>query len=283
MDCNSTEINEGLNGYNSYTYTTATFVIPAINNATPVTINVSNVRPSTGVWAAVGSYIFVNGNYLLVVSATENTITVTNPTTATNYVGNQAPGSVVPSNSLVITAGIQGPPITLPRRSVMCDTSGFTFNVVSSSAYQTLFSGNIANYLTSEGDCLEFDYQAFTSALPGDNAIGLRIIVGGTTLQEITDLGSPANGFRNLWNTVKIIRGSNENTFLYKSEMVFSTDVTSGSVDVKDLNTRQLIITGQAVIGSSVENLSIACLIDIGAGLAGTAGFLNVKFTPYDN
>lgn len=283
MDCHTTQINEGLNGFNNYTYTTATFVMPAINNATPVTINVSNVRPSTGIWAAAGSYLFINGNYLLVVSSTENTITITNPATNTNYTTNQAPGSVIPSNSLVITTGPQGPPVTLPRRSVMCDTSGFTFNVVSSSAYQTLFSGNITNYLTSEGDCIEFDYQVFTTALPGDNAAGLKIVVGGTTLQEITNIGSSANGFRYLWNTVKIIRGSDENTFLYKSEMLFSTDVTAGVTDVKDLNTRQLITVGQAVIVSSVENLSVACLVDIDNGLAGTAGFLNIKFTPYDN
>ena len=280
MDCHTTQINEGLNGFNNYTYTTATFVMPAINNATPVTINVSNVRPSTGIWAAAGSYLFINGNYLLVVSSTENTITVTNPQTSILYTTNQAPGSVIPSNSLVITTGPQGPPVTFPRRSVMCDTSGFSFNNPITSGYQTLFTGNLVNYLTSANDCIEMEYSV--RFLGGEGA-GVKLILGGITIHELTDL-SGTDGFRNVYHKIKLVRGSNNTSYSYISELVYDDSTGTGITDIRPLNSRQLKLISSTTSAASVSNLSVVCQVDVGAAILGAStGFFAIKFTPYDN
>jgi hypothetical protein len=257
MDCNSTEINEGLNGYNSYTYTTATFVIPAINNATPVTINVSNVRPSTGVWAAVGSYIFVNGNYLLVVSATENTITVTNPTTATNYTTNQAPGSVVPSNSLVITAGIQGPQGNTPIVPEFKESGVIYFDntrTVNSVGYFQLQFLNIEN-LVNNNDVLEVEsvirYTDSTVTTLG----GYKFQVDGNDVQEYTsgDL-IDSTDVKYILHKMSITRISP--TAISIRSLIESTD-SSGLISTS--SSQQYLFTSPTV--SDVESLPIRFLL----------------------
>lgn len=278
--CNNNSITEGLNGYNSYTYTTASFVMPALNNATPVTINLLNDRPSTGSWIPAGALIFIAGNYLRVVSSTANSVTVTNPANDTNYTSNDAPTTVIPTNQLVVIAGEQGPPITLPRRSVMIPTTLFTFPTPSSSGYQNFLTGNIPNYLTQEGDCLEICYSVFCSA---GNAAGLKLILGGITVHELTNLGSSVNGYRYAYHKIKIIRGANNTSFSYFSEINYSTNVSSGVTDIRNIETRQLILASSTNSSTAVNNLSVVGQMDIGAGIGGTIGFFTAKFTPYDN
>lgn len=277
--CHSNTITEGLNGYNNYTFTTATFVIPALNNATPVTINVSNVRPSIGIWAAPGSIIFVDGNYLKVVSSTENSITVTNPANATDYTSNSAPGTVVPVNSLVVTAGIQGPPVTLPRRSVIIPTTLFEFPTPGTSGYQNFLTGTIPNYLTSEGDCLEIEYSV---TVTGANGVGLKLILGGITVHELTD-NSGTDGFRSVFHRIKIVRGSSNTRFSYISELKYTTNTGLGVTDVRPINARQLVLASSTAFSTAVDNLSVVGQVNIGGALGGSIGFFSAKFTPYDN
>ena len=284
MDCNTTQINEGLNGFNTYTYTTATFVIPAINNATPVTINVSNVRPSTGVWAAAGSYLFIAGNYFLVVSSTENTITVTNPQTSIFYTTNQAPGSVIPSNSLVITTGPQGPPttITFPRSSKMLSTSSFSQFILVSTGYQTLTEGNIDDILTVNGDCLEILFTTISTGTSFGPVLGFKSIINGQLLHEITTSGGDEiNGY--IFNKITIVRKSATN-LTYFSEMSYGEDLGPSIKTNADLIVNRMFKKAFEVSVGDVTNLNLEFMADItGLGDTISPGLLIIKFTPYDN
>ena len=253
----SNTINEGLNGYNNYTYTTATFVIPAINNATPVTINVLNDRPSTGIWAAPGSYIFVNGNYLKVVSSTENTITVTNPATATSYTTNQAPGSVVPNNSLIITTGPQGPIGPTPIIPEFKQGGIIYFDntrTVNSVGYFQLQFLNIEN-LVNNNDVLEIEsvirYTDSTITTLG----GYKFQVDGNDVQEYTsgDLVDPTD-LEYIIHKMSITRVSE--TVISIRSLIESTD-SRGLIST--FSSQQYLSTSPTV--TDVESLPIRFLL----------------------
>lgn len=94
----------GLDGQNAFTVTTADFVQP--NVGSNVTISVSALGQSTGLFAQTGQVIFVEGGgYYEVVSATATTITMTN---LAGY-GNTAPAATVSSPAGVSPAGLIGP------------------------------------------------------------------------------------------------------------------------------------------------------------------------------
>lgn len=112
--CGSLECGEGaagLNGLNAFTVTTANFNQPTLIN-TPVTVSVSAIGQSTGIWAKVGQAIFIEGGgYYEVTAATATTITVEIPDSDTltyNHliVGGGSP-VVFPAG--VSPAGIRGP------------------------------------------------------------------------------------------------------------------------------------------------------------------------------
>jgi len=73
----------GVDGLNSFTSTTADFVVPSVG--ANVTITVSSLGQATGKWAATGQLIFIEGaGWYRVVSSTDTTITATNPTAFTS-------------------------------------------------------------------------------------------------------------------------------------------------------------------------------------------------------
>lgn len=278
-NCSSSDFGEGLNGYNSFNYTTAQFAIPAADNTTPVTINVKSERPWTGEAFGIGSFVFIEGNYFRVTNVTESTITVVNPANSTDYTSNDAPGTLIPANSKIIQSGIQGPPVTLPRRSVMVKTDSFNFFVPTSSGYQDLMTGFITDYLTESGDCLEMDYIVQVS---GGEAAKLKIAFGGATIHEITDLGT-GDGFRYVYHKIKLIRGNNNTSFFYLSDITYSNDFSTGITDNRVLDSRQLKLFGNITTASSLSNLTVNCQIDIGSAFGAQAGLVGIKFTPYDN
>ena len=94
----------GLDGQNSYTVTTADFTQPAVGST--VTVNVSALGQSTGLWAQVGQIIFiVGGGYYEVVSVTTTSIVAEN----LGYAGNASPSATVSFPAGVSPAGPIGP------------------------------------------------------------------------------------------------------------------------------------------------------------------------------
>jgi hypothetical protein len=105
---NSSTLTNGIDGYNAFTITTASYTQPAVN--TNVTISVSNTGQYTGRWAITGQTIFVeDGGYYKVVSSTNTTITMKYESDYETY--NQsltAAAGTVATNKKVSPAGKKG-------------------------------------------------------------------------------------------------------------------------------------------------------------------------------
>ena len=98
----------GVNGFNAFTVTTASFVMPAIGAS--VNISVSATNQYTGIWAALGQVIYISdgtndGYFEVTTVGTQTTIGVKN----LGYTGNAAPGAVFAIGSKVSPGGLQGP------------------------------------------------------------------------------------------------------------------------------------------------------------------------------
>jgi hypothetical protein len=90
----------GVNGLNSFTTTTATFVMPSIGSN--VTLAVSNTNPFTGIWAQLNQDIYIqSAGYFRVVSSTATSIVCTN----LGVVGNTVPGTTVTNTRYVVPSG----------------------------------------------------------------------------------------------------------------------------------------------------------------------------------
>lgn len=93
----------GVDGQNSYTVTTAAFTVPAVG--ANVSIAVSALGQSTGLWAQVGQIIYIQGaGYYEVVSATATVIVAEN----LGYTGNAAPTTVIALGAGVSPGGVAG-------------------------------------------------------------------------------------------------------------------------------------------------------------------------------
>jgi len=91
------------NDFNAFTVTTGEFTVP--NVSSNVTINVSALGQSTGIWAIAGQEIYIaTAGYYRVVSSTATTIVATNVGTT----GNAAPTTVIAIGSAVGPAGRVG-------------------------------------------------------------------------------------------------------------------------------------------------------------------------------
>jgi hypothetical protein len=98
---------DGLNGYNAYTKTTNSFIVPNVGSNT--TIDVSNLGQYTGEWAGPGQLIYIEGaGYYEVISSTNTQIVAKN----TGSAGNAAPLTTITSNKSVSPGGVQGLPGT---------------------------------------------------------------------------------------------------------------------------------------------------------------------------
>ncbi len=86
---------DGSDGQNSYTLTTADFVVPAVGSSVTIAVQSS-------LWMAIGQVLVVNGTYFQVVSkATATTVLLTN----LGYTGGTAPGGTIASGSTLSPAG----------------------------------------------------------------------------------------------------------------------------------------------------------------------------------
>lgn len=93
----------GVDGQNAYTVTTANFTIPAVG--ANVSVSVSALGQSTGLWAQVGQVIYIQGaGYYEVVSATATVIVAEN----LGYTGNAAPTTVIALGAGVSPGGVAG-------------------------------------------------------------------------------------------------------------------------------------------------------------------------------
>ena len=280
-NCSSSDFAEGLNGYNSFNYTTSQFAIPAADNTTPVTINVKSERPWTGEAFGIGSFVFIEGNYLRVTNVTENTITVVNPETSTLYTTNDAPGTLIPANTKITQTGqqgLQGPAPIIPTYS----ESGTIFfdntNQVQSTAYFQLEFLNIEN-LINDFDSIEIESiirynDALTTTLGG-----YKFQVDGNDIQEYTssDLASLTD-FKYILHKMTITRITSTSVSIRSLIQATFSDGTLNSNSPEHL--QSFLFTSPAVTDSA--NLPVRFLLrnSNNTQLASQV-VLQVKYIPY--
>lgn len=188
--CDDSSITEGLNGYNAFTFTSASFAIPAADGVTTVTINVKSDRPNSGFFAAPGQMLIINSNYFRVVSSTENTIVVVNPQTSTLYTTNAAPGTLIPANTKVSPTGEQGPIGPTPIVPIYKQSGVIYFsntNTVQSIAYMELDFLFIQNLVTN-GDSIEIESVVRYNDPSTTTLGGYKFQVDGSDIQEYTSI-----------------------------------------------------------------------------------------------
>lgn len=184
MSCgceNGSNLPNGIDGFNAYTVTTASYTQPAVN--TNVTISVSNSGQYTGKWAVPNQTIFVeNGGYYIVVSSTATSITMKYESDYATY--NQsltAAAGTVATNKRVSPAGKKGGDGTNGTSGTTIlyaynDTTG-TGNS-NATGEDTLGTYTVlANELDVNGDQLDIDaYYTYSSP----NEVVMRVKFGGT-------------------------------------------------------------------------------------------------------
>lgn len=111
VNCNPTsDLQQGLDGFNAFTIVTTNFVMPA--EGANVTVTVSNTGQFTGAWAVPGQIVYVQtAGYFQVVSSTATSMVLTNIENSSTgaYSSNAAPTTGISSGNRVSPAGVQGP------------------------------------------------------------------------------------------------------------------------------------------------------------------------------
>jgi len=220
-DCqNSSTLTTGINGYNAFTVTTASYVQPAVN--TNVTISVSNNSQYTGVWAVAGQTIYIdNGGYYIVVSSTATSLVVKYESDYETF--NQAltaSASIVATNKKVSPAGKKGVNGT-NATSILYAYNNLT-GVGNSDPIgeDTLGSYTIlANELDVNNDevtiTIFYDYTAASR-------VTMKLKLGGSTIFSYGDVSSTS---LNTILDIKIARISTTRTY----SSMFTTDTNSSA------------------------------------------------------
>lgn len=228
--CNESTLVNGIDGFNAFTVTTASYVQPAVN--TNVTITVSNIGQYTGRWAATNQTIFVeNGGYYIVVSSTTTSITMKYESDYATY--NQsltAAGGTVATNKKVSPAGKKGTDGTtgINGTSIIYGYNNKTGvgndNGVGES---TLASYTVvANELDVNNDQLDMDvYYTYTSP----NEVVMRVKFGGATIFQYIEQNS--NSLKvNLSIRVSRIDNTNQQWVIVKQSSDNTTLFFNGTV-----------------------------------------------------
>lgn len=251
-DCqNSSTLTTGINGYNAFTVTTASYVQPAVS--TNVTIYVSNNSQYTGVWAVAGQTIYIdNGGYYVVVSSTATQIVVKYESDYATF--NQAltaAASTVATNKKVSPAGKKGVDGINPV-SILYAYNNLT-GVGNSAAVgeDTLGSYTIpASELDVNND--ELDFYIFYDYFENER-VTIRLKLGGSTIYTYNEIGA-----LNTNNTLKIKVARISNTSQIWTIEKFSSDLTkiSSSLFVDDTSSAATL-TNTNLFEITADNLSL--------------------------
>src|SRR3990167_3028196 len=226
----SSNLPNGIDGFNAFTITTASYIQPAVN--TNVTISVSNSGQYTGKWAAPNQTIFIeSGGYYIVVSSTNTSITMKYESDYASY--NQsltAAAGTVATNKKVSPAGKRG---TDGSAGTNGTTILYGYNNKTGTGNDngvgesTLGSYTVlANELDVNNDQLDMDvYYTYTNP----NEVVMRVKFGGATVFTYTEQNS--NNLKcNLSIRVSRIDGTNQQWVLVRQVSDASGTYYSGFV-----------------------------------------------------
>lgn len=221
VDCGGLECGTGpagLDGQNAFTVTTGTFLQPAFGDPA-ITINVSALGQSTGLWAGVGQWIFIVGaGFFKVVTSTTTILTVIVPsaTIQTYNYTLAANGATIAIGSGVSPAGVEG---AGTNGTSGVDGTSILFQNISVSSCATIGTGYTAavfsnapitvpaNTLLTVGDMLRLDvtFQSDTelnvAGMPANTTFSAEILFGGSRVWE----GFIGSGLSSNMNTGRIL------------------------------------------------------------------------------
>ncbi len=179
----------GLNGYNAFTLSTATFTMPTVGSST--TMSVSASGQYTGIWASLGQVIYVtdgtNTGYFEVTTAgTQTTIGLKN----LGYTSTVAT-TVFAIGSKVIPSGIQGAGTNGSDGTTLLAV-GHAAQTLAGLAYAD-FGGSAQAAITAaqmdtNGDSIEIRAKFFFNAVSANPTGTFRILVGGVTVTMFSTL-----------------------------------------------------------------------------------------------
>ena len=238
----------GVNGKNAYTFTTASFIMPAVNSN--VTVDVRNTGVFTNAWASVGSNVFIQtaGTFRVIALVGTNQLTLEN----LGYSLNAAPTTIIASGVLVQPSGEIGQQgiaggAGVDGTSVLywIGNDDFGDSIATTNSYADFFASYTlpANELSTDGDELEIrTIIRVPSSTPTFPNFKVRVIFG-TSPSVFLDIPIIVDFF-NATVYELIIRAkrisatqlllSNEvSTYFVNSPLIFATPAISKLVDFR--------------------------------------------------
>lgn len=241
----------GTNGQDSFTVSTASFVAPAVGNG--VVISVIN-----GLWAPVGSPIFIqSAGFYVVTARTSTTITATN----LGSPGNTVPATVIGTGRQIGPAGYEGTlsaPITILQGGTGQTTKTASFNALSplSTAGDTLVFESGSNVRKPIGTSGQIPVSNGTVWNWGLNAPAATSITGVLPIANGGTGASTTEEVRTNFN-LPVLFGTNE--FVGQN----SFDQTSGAFTV-NANTNTVIYVDGSGVGTAngfYDNTGVASVL----------------------
>jgi hypothetical protein len=178
----------GTNGIDSFTYTTASFFVPALGASVVVSVSNASFLPES---VAGQFFVSVQGcGYLQVTDVTGLNVTLRNPAAGVLSIPNAIPTTLIPAGSLITLAGAVGP--QGPAGAAGGASSAGTYIVRTPDASipsATALNSLSAGYLKTQGSG-GFGAVSTVASVPVADISGvLPIAKGGTNLSS-----TPSNG-----------------------------------------------------------------------------------------
>ena len=198
----------GANGIDSFTYTTASFFVPALGSSVVVPVSNASFLPES---VAGQFFVSVQGcGYLQVTDVTGLNVTLRNPAAGVLSIPNAIPTTLIPSSSLVTLAGAVGP--QGPAGAAGGASSAGTYivripdaSIPSATALDSLSAG----YLKTQGSG-GFGAVSTVATVPvGDISGVLPIAKGGTNLSSTPTNGQLLIGNGSGYTLASLTAGSN--------------------------------------------------------------------------
>ena len=276
----------GTNGIDSFTYTTASFFVPALGSSVVVSVSNASFLPES---VAGQFFVSVQGcGYLQVTDVTGLNVTLRNPAAGVLSIPNAIPTTLIPAGSLITLAGAVGP--QGPAGAAGGASSAGTYivripdaSIPSATALNSLSAG----YLKTQGSG-GFGAVSTVASVPVADISGvLPIAKGGTNLSSTPTNGQLLIGNGSGFALASLTAGSNvtitpgagtitiaATTGGSSFNYVTFTRRLTGSNTVASLTTKNPFSLGDFPSGSWVT-------LDPSAGFTAATGRFTVPYTGY--
>jgi hypothetical protein len=280
----------GTNGVNSFTYTTASFFVPALGASVFAYVTSSDFLPES---VAGQFFVSVQGlGYMQVTSVDGLRLTLQNPAAGVLSIPNAIPTTLIPIGSLITLAGAVGP--QGPAGVAGGASSAGTYIVRTPDASipsATALNSLSAGYLKTQGSGGFGAVSTVSSVSVGDISGVLPIAKGGTNLSTIPTNGQLLIGNGAGYTLASLTAGSNV-TITPSAGGITIASTAAAAFNYVTFN-RRVTGTGAAnaplLVGTTTTNpfntttypSATYALIDTASGFNPLTGQFTVPFTGY--